>query len=342
MIQFKMPRFSIVSVLSLAILTSCSFVPLPTPDGSSDDNPWAGVPAGQMRIVFSSDNSHLYVLQDLGMEGFLFILDGKSYDLLNRIPVGRRPIAMIIEGERGYVVNYLSDEINIIDLRAEKVIKTVSVGHRPIRIETSVVNPYLFVANYGSDTISVIDKKSLEVIKVIPVGHSPGDMAIHPDGRTLYAIHRGESGLWAIDLRFLRVTQKRFVGENPSDIVVSNDGRYLFVSDANINVLQVISTASLKNIQSIPAGIRPMEILRSPETGMLFVMNHGSRTILAVNPETLEEVFEIPLKHAPRCITSTSDGAQLYVSYGDRYSEISVIETAGNPSWASRDIQVIF
>ena len=312
-----------------------------TMDVDSNETAWGSIPGGQMRIVVSTDDAYLYILQDSGMQGYLLILARKSYNLLHRIPVGRSPIAMATDGEIGYVVNYLSDDVTIVNLETAKAIKTLPVGHRPIRIMTWPASPYLFIANYGSDTVSVIDKKSLKTVKSLEIKSRPGDMAIHPNGRHVYVLHRGSGDLSVIDMTSLEVVQTVPVGgEFPSGIAVSEEGRFLFVSDAQSHTLQVIETERLIVVQEIPVGNRPMQVLQLPGAERVYVLNNESRTISVVDPAKQEETFVIPLKHSPRCMTASSDG-KLYVSFGEDY-EITVIEVNGRQPGAFQDVQVTF
>lgn len=49
------------------------------------------------------------------------------------IPVGRRPwgVAVSRDGRFAYTANGLSNDVSVVDLRADSVVATIAVGERP-------------------------------------------------------------------------------------------------------------------------------------------------------------------------------------------------------------------
>lgn len=299
------------------------------------------IPEGPMRMLVSEDDAYLYLLQDLDPHGHVVIMDRKTQRALYRIPVGRRPISMAVEGETGYVADYLSDDVTVVALKAAEAVKTIPVGRRPIRVATSDNIPYVLVTNYGSDTISVIDKRSLKVTQTLAVPRRPGDMAIRPDGRFVYVLHRGAAQLSVLDLQSLRFVQRIPIGEFPSGIAISRDGRWLFVSDAHTDALQVLETEPLRVVQKIAMGKQPIEIIRASGRDEVYVLNGASQEVWVVDPLRPETISAIPLPYTPRCMTATSDGGQLYISYGQAVGEMTVVEMAGRKPVRSYNVPVI-
>jgi YVTN family beta-propeller protein len=301
---------------------------------------WTEISKGQMRIRVSPDRAFLFVLRNDENRGEMEILDGKSFDPLGRIPVGRGPIAVEIEGETGYVANFLSDDVTVVDLKGGTAVETVRVGRRPIRLATSEHYPYLFVSNYGSDTISVIDKRSLKNVLTLHVGRRPGDMVLDSENGILYLLNRGEGTLSVVSLDSLQVTGTVPVGEFPTGMAISRDGRFLLVSDAHTDKLKWIQTGTLSTVRDVPVGNRPMQVLRTARSGAVYVINSGSRSISLIDPDRNEVIASIPLENSPRCITASADGQFVYVSYGEEYGGITLIDMNGSTSWTSRFVQV--
>jgi len=334
----KMPPFMLHLIALSVWLTGCAW-PSSVPDmgvppaASSSQDPgeaaWADIPRGSMRIVPSPDDSRLYFLHGSEPVGFLFILDAKSRELLYQVPVGNGPIAMVIEGDRGYVVNYLSDDVTIVDLRTATVVKTIPVGHRPIRAAAAVRTPYLLVSNYGSDSVSIIDRESLMPVRTLAAGSRPADMAVDSSGRKVYLLSRGDGKLAVIDLGPMETIERISVGEFPSGIALSNDGRSLFVSHADSNSVWVIDADGLKVIRKIPVGKRPVQVLSSVGTEGIYVLNRDSNTLSVIDPRHHDAVVTIPLNYGPRCMSASSDGRVLYVSYGEAFGEFTVVEMSG-------------
>jgi len=335
----KQSRRMVQATACLMLLAGCAAAhPMIYGASTATDDPseaaWVDIPEGPMRIVVSPEASRLYVLHDSGPRGYLVILDGKTQTLLHRIPVGRRPISMAIEGEMAYVADFLSDDLTVINLKTAEAVKTIPVGRRPIRVASSAGSPYLLAANYGSDSVSIIDRRSLKIVKTLSSGRRPGDLVIHPDGRHAYVLDRGAGDLSVIEMTSLEIVRRIPVGEFPSGIAISKDGRSLFVSDAQSNTLQVldVDADNLTAIRTIPVGRRPVEVLRSADAEFIYVLNGESKTVSVIDPVKHETILTIPLEQTPRCMSATSDGGRLYISYGEHSGGISVVEMTPPPS----------
>ena len=299
---------------------------------------WVEIAEGPMRILASSDDAYLYVLRDSEPQGHMQILNGKTHEVLDRIPVGRRPIAMAVEGKRGYVVNNRSDDVTVVDLKTLEVMKTIPVGKRPIRVTASSNSRYVLVTNYGSDTISIIDKASLKLVKTLPTGRRPGDMAMDPAGRFAYVLYRGSGEIARIDMFSLEVVHQASLGEFPSGMAISENGNLLFVSDAHSHTLRVIETHGFKTIREIAVGKYPVQVMQVGDK--IHVLNRLSEDISVINPVNQEQVVSISLENTPRCMTASSNGDRLFISYGENYGEITIVRMDNGKPAASHALSV--
>lgn len=338
---------TVISSAVLWLLMGCALAPgtgyRSTPSNSvfdSSEKSWSEISPGQMRIVVSSDRAYLYVLRDHESGGEMDILGGESFDSLGRVPVGKGPIALEVEGTTGYVANFLSDDVTVVDLKNKTVRGTIQVGNRPIRMATSAQSPYLFVSNYGSDTLSVIDKGTLKTIQTLSVGRRPGDMSVDSNKGVLYLLNKGEGTLSVVSQKSLEVMNTVPVGEFPSGMAISGDGRILYISDADTGNLKWIETENLTSVRNIPVGNRPMQVLHPSLSEAVYVINSGSNSISLVDPDSHELIENIPLDNSPRCITASADGRVLYVSYGQEYGGITLIDLNGQTSWSSKFVHV--
>jgi DNA-binding beta-propeller fold protein YncE len=94
-------------------------------------------------------------------------------------------------------------------------------------------------------------------------------------------------------------------------------------------------------IRKIPVGKRPVEVLRATETEEIYVLNRESKSISVIDPLKQEAILTIPLQYAPRCMAAASNSEHLYVSYGEGYGEITVLEMAGQKLVRSDSVPVI-
>jgi YVTN family beta-propeller protein len=70
-----------------------------------------------------------------------------------------------------YVVNFLIDNISIIDISTQQV-TTIPVGESPVDVKFTPDGTKAYVTNCGSDDISVIDTATQQVLATISYGES--------------------------------------------------------------------------------------------------------------------------------------------------------------------------
>ena len=85
-----------------------------------------------------------------------------------------------------YITNQGDNSLSVINTKTNKVIQSITVGHRPAGVVVSNDNKRVYVSNPESKDISVIDTKTLENIKTIKVGGGPLAIAISPDNQFVY------------------------------------------------------------------------------------------------------------------------------------------------------------
>ena len=78
------------------------------------------------------------------------------------------------------------DSVLALDVRNQRVVRKVKVGHKPNGVAISPDGKILFVSNEWSDTVSVIDAASFQVRRTLATGWGPVGQAPDQAGKTLY------------------------------------------------------------------------------------------------------------------------------------------------------------
>ncbi len=143
-------------------------------------------PQGQLLVALNRDNS-------------LAVIDPKTGTVTSRIPVENAPTSVLVDGDKAYVTNQggrkpkpgdttvdssgtqvvinpktgatSTGTVSVVDLKTNKVTKTIPVGVQPERMTQS--GQYIFVANTNSDTVSVIDSKTDDVAQTMKINPYP-------------------------------------------------------------------------------------------------------------------------------------------------------------------------
>ncbi len=203
----------IADVASDGMLSLHSAVALPKHTGDSK-GPY---PAG---LALSDDDKLLYIV--LGRYNSLGVFDIASRQLLQEIPVGVAPHAVVVSGKTAYVSNQggrrpvaadftvlssgtpvvanqhngasTTGSISVIDLNGLTTTASIAVGLQPTAL--LLHGESLFVANTNSDTISVIDTRSNTVLTKFdihtfdraPRGTSPNALAFAGPNRLFVSL----------------------------------------------------------------------------------------------------------------------------------------------------------
>ena len=199
------------------LLTNGQSVTLPRPP--ADGRPYykanAINPGG---IAISEDGNHAYVALNVANTLGVIDLAAVPAKLVAQIPVGNAPNSVAVRGNYAYVSNEggrpaVSDDftnlsdgtpivadrkdafaitgtVSVVDLSANKEVKTVKVGLHPAGL--AIAGTDLYVANAYSDSLSVIDLKTDAVVRTIDLsapiaggffGSGPNGVAVTDDGR---------------------------------------------------------------------------------------------------------------------------------------------------------------
>ncbi len=142
------------------------------------------------------------------------------------------PNQIIIRDSLAYVVNSLTDEIQIIDLSRESTVGYISLpaGSNPYWMEF-YTDRYAYVTLLASDAVAKVDIEKRQFMKQVAVGISPGQIVIH-DHKAYIGItglndqYEYEQGKVAIyDCRGDSLLKSLNVGTNPNTLAVDRQGR---------------------------------------------------------------------------------------------------------------------
>jgi len=109
----------------------------------------------------------------------------------NTVRVGRTPQGMCSDGQRLFVVNTGTDDVSVIDLRTNRVAKTISLAAKDSRFGAApsactVNKNRLYVTLAGTNAVSVHDLRSLKQLALVPTGWYPTNVLA--DDQNLFVI----------------------------------------------------------------------------------------------------------------------------------------------------------
>ncbi len=116
---------------------------------------------------------------------------------IERIPAvgGSSPNSLAATSDYIFVSNGNNDNISVIDVKKDTVVKTIYLKPHPLLVHFRGVIPFglavspdekrLYVAESGINAVGVIDIPALKVMGHIPVGWFPSKLRVTPDGKKL-------------------------------------------------------------------------------------------------------------------------------------------------------------
>lgn len=270
-----------------------------------------------------------------------------------------------------YVPSEVDNNLMVIDLNDEKLIKTLPTGKIPHALAFTK-NGRCYVNNRGTKDLTVIDANKLEVLKTIALPATSFQLALSPDGTTLAVAYKDALKVSLIDTATDNIMKTISIGKEPEGVFKgammkhpywSKDGKYLYASDNVNNTIAKIevSTGDIKTTISLPGSNHYLH--PSKDGKLLYAVNETTKTgtsvtVIDSTTDKIVKDISIPLEEGEKGLGHhgefTKDG-KYFFSCNEGGRTVAVIDTAklevvktlkagmgaGHPSM-SRDGKYIF
>lgn len=162
---------------------------------------------------------HLYIKKDNFISK---LVNAEYYSPFN--------LAVSGKGNRLYVVAEEKNELLLVDLTENKVIKSIRTGDRPHTVLLEEKRNKCYVSNQWSDYVLVTDPELSGVTDTLRTGNGPAGLELSTDGKYLYVVNSYSNDISVIDLRKGIEIKRLDAGNNPTGIQMSPDGKSLFIT----------------------------------------------------------------------------------------------------------------
>jgi YVTN family beta-propeller protein len=289
--------------------------------------------------------------------GNLVIVDTATGQVVERIPVGKRPRGLSMMRDGVHVLVALSgspiagpgvdestlppadrsaDGIGVVDVAARKLVRTLPSGQDPETFDLSPDGQTVYVSNEETAEVSALDMATATIRGRVKVGGEPEGVTVRPDGRVVYVTAEADNAVFAIDTSTLAVVARIETGPRPRAVVFTRDGAVAFVTAENSGAVTVVDAATHKPSGTIavpptagtPTPPRPMGAVLSPDGRQLFVSLGRARSVAVIDVaerrvvRTIEEIGTRPWG-----IAVSADGRKLYTANGPS-GDVSIIDLA--------------
>jgi DNA-binding beta-propeller fold protein YncE len=228
--------------------------------------------------------------------GHVALLDSRAGTLIGEIPVGVYPAALLVQGNRAWVANFLSNTLSELDLDQRQVVRTLPLGPEPgtlAHLAWDAPTGFLFALAYPprmtgggppDGTLWRIDPTQGEIQEGRPV---PDPTALGIDSAHHLILVAGmaseEGRLLAFDTRTGTLIWEAPVGRVPWAIGIDEAREEIFVisrDDASLNVLGVDGRLHCTR----PVGRRPVALALDPHTHRVLVADAEDHRLWLLAP----------------------------------------------------------
>lgn len=227
-------------------------------------------------VKFHPDGTRAYITINAPTNA-LAVIDTATHTVIDTVetgPNGEIPdepsgFAIHPNGQVGYMSNFVSDDVWVVDLNTNQVTQIIKdpAGEQAQHIMMHPSGEFVYVPNRYTDNVTVIETSSNTVIATIPVGDQPAVIGIDPQGDLVYVPNRKENTISVIDPATQTVvdtisltnTGGMWVGVHP-------DGQSLYVTqNSGHGVVTVVDAASRTEKEMIEVGDFPIGIEIIPQ-----------------------------------------------------------------------------
>jgi YVTN family beta-propeller protein len=268
----------------------------------------------------------------------------------------------------GYVVNYGSNNVSVIDTADNKVTTNISVGLWPLSAAESPGGKDVYVTNYGDcqsyktenpgcqagtdygdSNLQIINTATNDVVKTVATGLGPSGLAVVPSGVVYVANFGANHGpkstappnapgtVTVYNPKVGKVTKTITVGHQPADAVAAKNGAYVYVSNVDDSTISVISTTTNTVVKTVKVADGVLAIAVSPVTGNLYVTSPASAHVSVLKPGAggslaLLTTFSVGTGVTTYAITFAPNGKDAYVTSNNAKSQgyLTEVNTSNN------------
>jgi len=282
-------------------------------------------------IAISADGDWLVVANTGDLEGdpsfgipptpgnTVTVIDTSNDSVASTLTVGEGPAAILMQGDKAYVVNQFSGTVSVIDMASLQVTGELDVGATPLGAASVEETRRLYVSSFDGRQITVIDTDSDSVVTRMAVAGQPTALAATEEGSRLFALVPAAEEVLAYDLTSGAQPQPITVGDSPIALAIQDDARQGFALAMLSNDLTVFDTDALKVKAVVALELQPFTITVDQGRQLAYVPNtvHNTLSVLDLATDTVTQTVRV----GSRPLSVALDGAGQFgytLNLGDR------------------------
>jgi len=226
-------------------------------------------------------------------------------------------VAIVKDLNRGFVSDGGDNAVVIFDLKSHSILNKVPTGKNPDAILYDPFSKRIFVFNGASNDVTVIEAASAAVAGTIPVSGRPEFAVSDGKGNVYVNIeNRSELLQLDSQALKVKKTWPLAPCEEPSGLAFDGQSRRLFSVCSN-RQMAVVSADSGKVVATVPIGNGPDAAVYDPDNKLVFSSNGADGTLTVVKQESADKytvIETVPTAKSARTMTLDPKTHKIYLS----------------------------
>jgi DNA-binding beta-propeller fold protein YncE len=239
---------------------------------------------------------------------------------------------LAIDAKRGrlFVANTVNNSLDIVDLKAAKLLKQVPGQGRIRGIDYSPDVDRIFVGNGTGGVCNTFDGESYRLIKSVALGDDADNVRYNPRSGRIYVVH-ADSELSIIDVKEFTVRSPIALSRDLGAFKLESGRPRMYLCSKSEGQVVVIDTQKDEVIGKFPvapAGVGNCAALAIDEPNhRLFVGCRQNPSLVVMDSDTGKVVTRLPIPDDVDDVSFDASRKQIYASCGD--GAIAVVRQLG-------------
>ena len=242
-------------------------------------------------------------------------------------------LALDVKRGRLFVANTVNGTLDIVDLRAGRLLKQVP-GQGGIRgIDYSAEVDRVFVGNDTGGVCNTFDGDTYELVKSVPLGDDADNVRYNPGARRIYVVH-ADTELSVIDARdyTLRSPIALPKGLGAFKLEAGRPRMYANAKEGQVMVIDTDKDEVIGRFPVAPAGVNAAVAIDEPNH-RLFIGCRKNPALVVMDSDTGKIVASVPIPGDVDDLSFDARNGRIYASCGD--GAIAVIRQLDSDKYES-------
>jgi hypothetical protein len=249
---------------------------------------------------------------------------------------------LALDARRGrlFVANTVNGSLDIVDLRAEKLLKQVPGQGRIRGVTYSPEADRIFVGNGDGGVCNTFDGESYELLKTVPLGVDADNVRYNPRTRRIYVVH-ADNELSVIDAADFSVRSPIALPKSLGAFQLEATRPRMYINakaDGVVVALESNNDIVIGRFNVAPAGVNAALAIDEPNR-LLFVGCRRNPSVVVMDSDSGKIIDRVPIPGDVDDIYFDARRGRIYASCGegaiavirqvapDRYAALATIPT---------------